>query len=93
MSSRPFALNEIFKKMPSFRSFLPVRWIGLLRDWALRCWRYPIVLAVCSISLAEARPFSHQERTGEPTAVWTWQTVSGGFFSEAAHGRSRGTGN
>ena len=66
--------------MPIFRSFLCLDLTWLLRAWALRCWLYWIVPAVCSINLAEARPPSHQERTSEPTAVWTWQTVSSRFF-------------
>lgn len=66
--------------MPISRSFRRVRLMWLLRALALSCWVVWMHLAVCSISLAEARPLSHQDRTSAPTAVWTWHTVNSGFF-------------
>jgi len=39
-----------------------------------------MVLAVCSISVCEARPLRHQLGMSEATASWTWQTVTWGFF-------------
>ncbi len=64
-----------------------------LRAVALRCWVFAMMLAVCSTSLLEARPPSHQLRTSEPTAVWTWQMVNTIFFSKDARGPLPGTSN
>ena len=69
-----------FNLMPICRSFLRVRFWWLLRAVAWRCCQCWIVLAVCSMSLVDARPLSHQLRTNEPVAVWTWHTVNSGFF-------------
>ncbi len=63
-----------------FRSFLSVRLRCDLRASALRCCQCWMMLAVCSMSVGEARPLSHQLSTSAPTAAWTWQTVTSGFF-------------
>ena len=68
-----------FNLMPICRSFLRARLWWHLRAVALRCCQCWIVLAVCSMSVVDARPLSHQLRTNEPMAVWTWQTVNSGF--------------
>src|SRR5215471_1546103 len=67
--------------MPSSRSFRRVVLVWLLRAWALRrCW-YVIFAAVFSNSRFDAaRPWLHQDCTKAATAVWSWHTVSSGFF-------------
>lgn len=52
----------------------------LLRASVLRCCVYWIVLAVCSNSLAEARPLSHQLCTRADTASCNWDMVNSDFF-------------
>lgn len=69
-----------FSLTPISRSFLRVLFVWQTRAVALRCCQWAIVLAVCSISAAEARPLSHQLGASPPTARCNWQTVNSGFF-------------
>ena len=55
--------------MPIFRSFLRFPFVWHFRVAAIRCCQCWMVLAVASISVADARPLSHQLRTSDPTAV------------------------
>src|ERR1700752_2849882 len=66
--------------MPNARSFWRVCFVWLVRARALRAWLCWISLAACSNSGLAATSSSHQERMTAATAVWTWHTVSSGFF-------------
>src|SRR5512142_2153958 len=58
-----------------------VRFVWLLRAWALRRCARVILAAACASSLSTAwASDSHQERTKAATAVCSWQTVRSGFF-------------
>src|SRR5271165_6998955 len=52
----------------------------LCRASAFLCWFCRISSAVRTSSLAEGRWSSHQQGINAPRAVWTWHSVTSGFF-------------
>src|SRR5271165_2610038 len=67
--------------MPSCSNSFTVVLVWLFRAWALRRWAYLILLAAFPSSFSTAFGSEiHQDRTKAAIAVWSWQTVSSGFF-------------
>src|SRR5581483_7251417 len=66
--------------MPNSRNLRRVFFVWLCCARALRCWLPLIFAAVFSSSRVESGCSSHHERTSAAIAVWSWHTVSFGFF-------------
>jgi len=66
--------------IPNSRSRLRVLLMWLCRASAFLCWFCRISSAVRTSSLAEGRWSSHQQGINAPRAVWTWHSVTSGFF-------------
>src|ERR1700733_8358816 len=66
--------------MPNSRNLRRVFFVWLRRARALRCCRPVIFAAVFSSNRVETGCSSHHDRTRAARAVWSWHTVSSGFF-------------
>ena len=61
----------------------------LCRASAFLCWFCRISSAVRTSRLAEGRWSSHQQGINAPRAVWTWHSVTSGFFFPQVLSHSR----